>query len=683
MATKTDIGKGTTVNLVSKIDEALQKKIANEIIQHYRADLESRSEWEENRARWYKLWACKLDKKTTPWTGSSNVCVPLTANACNQSHARSYQSIFAPSGLVKTLPVGEEDEDRARNVEQFMNWQLQNEMEEYEDVFDRLLQQLPINGVAFKKLFWNKENERPESQYINVLDLIVPYRTKSLETARRITHRLYLHYEELEDRNEAGLYENFDNVHTVGSRSEEADPVRDEADDMVGEQPYTDADEPHVILEIHKSYNLDIDGEGKKPYIFTVDENSGTLLRVTSREYKVGKETKVLNFFIDYHFIPNPDGFYSFGFGHFLEQLNQMANTAFNQIFDAGRLSNTPFFFYGRKAGLKKSALNLEPGKGFEVDDPTQVYFPSMQRVDQTLFQVLAATQQYSETFTSTSDYLSGRESKGTKTPTAHGTLAIIEQGLVTFAVQTKRIFRQFKKELRLIMELNQMFLSDKKEYRIMGKEGVAFPDIKKEDFGGVADIIPIGDPSYASRSTRRGEALELFQTLMPLFQGTPPDENGQGGTPGNEAGTHALIENLLDTYEVKNRSQIHPPLPDKQLLPEDENALFMGGDYKPPVSGEDHEAHMSAHLNFSQSEHFEEMNDDYQDLVMEHIEATKQMIFLDQQLQAQGGIGGVNEEGGNSPVGGGLGDQGLPVEGAGLQGAVLEETPRGFGEGG
>lgn len=667
MATKTDIGKGTTVNLVSKIDADLQKIIADEIVEHYRDDLASRSEWEKNRARWYKLWACKLDPKETPWEGASNVCVPLTANACNQFHARSYQSIFAPSGLVKTLPVGEEDEARARNVELFLNWQLQNEMVEYEDVFDRLLQQLPINGVAFKKLFWNKDDERPEAQYINVLDLIVPYRTKSLETARRITHRLYLHYEELEDREAAGLYENFGDVHDVGSRSGEANPVRDEADKTTGEQPSKSEDEPHIILETHKSYNLDLDGEGKKPYIFTVDEQSGTLLRVTSREYKVEKKTKVLNFFIDYHFIPNPDGFYSFGFGHFLEQLNQMANTAFNQIFDAGSLTNMPYGFYGRRAGLKKAEMKLYPGAMFEVDDPSLINFPSMRGVDQTLFQVLSHTQMYTETFSSTSEYLSGRESKGTKTPTAHGTLAIIEQGLVTFAVQTKRIFRQFKKELRLIMELNQIFLSDKKEYRIMGKGGIAFPDIKKEDFGGVADIIPIGDPSYASRSTRRGEAMELFNTLMPLFQGTPPDEAGQGGTPPNEAGIHALISNLLDTYEVKNRSQIHPPLPDKELTPEDENALFMSGDYKAPVSGENHGEHMVMHINFVQSEHFEDMADDYQSLVLEHIEATKQMAYLDEQLAAQGGIGGLDDQGGTQPLDGGPDNTGIPSEGAGL----------------
>jgi hypothetical protein len=92
-----------------------------------------------------------------------------------------------------------------------------------------------------------------------------------------------------------------------------------------------------------------------------------------------GNHQVVAEYFVDYHFLPNPEGYYSLGFGHFLQDLNEMANTAFNQIFDAGKLSNLPFGFYGRRAGVKKKTIKLYPGLMQEVEDAQQVYFPNMQ----------------------------------------------------------------------------------------------------------------------------------------------------------------------------------------------------------------------------------------------------------------------------------------------------------------
>jgi len=532
--------------------------------------------------------------------------------------------------MVKAIPVAENDYKRAQNVEKYLNWQTMYEMEEYEDVFDRLLQLLPINGTHFKKLRFDSILDRPTTDHVGALDLVLPYRTKTLETARRIVHRLWLHYDELQRNNEKGLYANFNKVKEEAEATDDS-PTKQTSDEAQGEEkPIDSKDAPHLVLERHSDYDL---GDKVKPYIFTVDRDSDTLLRATSRVFK----GKTLNLFIDYHFIPNPDGFYSFGFGHFLEVLIEMANTAFNQIFDSGRLTNQPFGFYGRRAGIKERTIKLKPGIMKEVEDAKQIFFPNMQRVDQVLFQILGIIQQHVEQFTSTSDYLSGRESRGTKTPTAHGTLAIIEQGLVTFAVMTKRIFRSLRKELRLLMNLNHLYLPDSKEYRVMGAEDkIAFSDIKAEDFDGVYDVIPIGDPSYASKGTRRQEATELYQILMgnPLIIGNP--ETGEGM---NRRAIYEITSDLIDAYDKKNKSKILPELPEDPVTPEMENAMFMQGDYKSPVSGENHQQHMPIHMNFIPTEYFKGMPEPYKLLLVRHIKETEAMAYTDSMQNR--GLGG------------------------------------------
>lgn len=619
----------TLVNFVSTLSAEEQAKIGKTVCADYDTDIKSRSEWEAKRNRWYKLWACHRDPKNDPWPGCSNVCIPLLATASNQFHARSYQSIFSAPSLVDTIPIGKADEERAKRVKRYMNWQLRYEMDEYEEVFDKVLQLLPIDGTAFKKCHYDKDSDKPVTEYISALDLVLPYRTKSLETARRKTHRLWLHYDELQERNDNGLYVNFGKVREDPVKEDDSELSKTK-DEVTGEEAQSSSEKPHLILECHRTWKIN----GKRtPVIFTVDYDSQTLLRAVSRKIK----DRTLEYFTDYHFIPNPEGFYSFGFGHFLEPLNEMANTAFNQIFDSGRLTNQPFGFYDRRAGIKSREIKLHPGKMIEAADATKVFFPSMQRVDQTLFMVLGQLQQYVEQFTSTSDYMMGREAKGTKTPTAHGTLAIIEQGLVIFGVMAKRIYRQMHKELRLIMTMNQLYLPDTKEYRVL-EDGVAFDDMKKEDFAGVYDVIPVADPTFSSRVMRRQEAQEIYQLLMsnPLVAGNP-----QLGVRPNQKATYEITKDLLETYDKRNLDKYLPAPPSEIISPEMENVKFMQGEYTKPNMGEDHRLHFQTHAAFMSGEFYAGMPDDYKKMLEKHMAETEQTAYLEaqqmQQLGAQG----------------------------------------------
>jgi hypothetical protein len=616
----------TFINKVKELSEEKLDTIGKDCCDQYDIDMESRVEWEDKRDKWYKLWMCHREEKNTPWPGASNVCLPLLATATNQFHGRSYQSIFSAPGLVKALPVGPNDVKRAKNVESFMNWQTLYQMEEYEEVFDKVLQLIPINGLANKKLYWSRTEKRPMSEYVSALDLVLPYGTKDLKSARRIAHRLWRFYDQIKERESSGMWILGDEFPETPDKEQDSN-LEITADEATGVETEKKEERPHLFLEVHKKIDI---GDGMKPYTITVHYDTQRVVRLTEREID-GKE---IHNFIDYHFLPNPEGYYSFGFGHFLEPLIEMGNTAFNQIFDAGRISNQPFGFYGRRAGIKSRKIKLHPGIMTEVEDAKQVYFPSMQRVDQVLFQILGLIQQYMEQFTSTSDYIQGRESKGTKTPTASGTLAIIEQGLVTFAVMTKRIFRSLRTELRYLMALNQLHMPDSFQYRIMEQtDQIAFPEIKRKEFDGVHDVMPLGDPSYASKLTRRQESIELYQMLMtnPLIVGNP--ETGEGF---NAAAVHEITSDVIETYGKRNKNKILPPMPEPPVDPIAENAMFMQGDYVSPKPGENHPDHLGKHGNFLETEFFGSMSAEYKDLVLRHIQETEQILYMEMAQQTQ-----------------------------------------------
>ena len=621
------------VNIVDKIRKPRRKQIAREICDDYRIDINSRSTWEEHRKEYYELWAGVRNPKSYPWPNCSNVIVPMLSTACNQFHARAYQAMFSPPNVVKVLPVGSADISRAKNAESFLNWQVMNQMEEYESEKDTLLQGLPINGTEFSKTYYCSIKNRPVSEHVSALDLVLPYRTKSMETARRKAHRIWLHYDEIMDRKHRGIYKFTENI-KQDVPDYDTSEIRMVADEVAGSDKAVEAEYPHLILEVHKNYSLD--GGNPQPYIFTVDFDSESLLRVTSgtiEDQLGGKQT--MQYFTDYHFIPNPEGFYSLGFGHFIKPLNDIYNTLLNQIIDGGTISNMPFGFYGRRAGFKKRRIELYPGKMVEVEDAKNIMFPSLPRLDQTLFQVLGIVQQQHEQFTSTSDYLMGREAKGTKTPTAHGTLAIIEQGLVTFGVITKRVFRSLRRELRLLIALDKLHLDDEIQYRVMESEDkIAFPKFARDDLRGVHDIMPTGDPTWASKQARIEEASILYQLLMtnPLITGNP-----ELGMQPNIPAMHTVTRDVLEAYQRKNIDKILPPLPDQPVSPEVENAMFMQGETKSPVRGEDHQLHLTVHERFTLTDYYAMMPDEYKSLLKQHVQATIAMIYESAQQNRAG----------------------------------------------
>lgn len=618
-------------NLVSKLTKEQQKNIAIEICEQYRQDVQDRMEWETRRDSFYKLWMCQREPKTTPWKDASNVCLPMLSIAVNQFHGRAYNAIFSQPRLVKAIPVGPNDRSRATRVERYMNWQLRHEMTEYEEETDKLLLNLGISGTVFKKTIFDSEKKRPISQYLPGEDLILPYRTRSLDSARRKTQRIWLHYDELESRNRKNLYANFDKVLKSPQEDETKPPSEDTKDKAEYQTAYQDQ-RPHLILECHKTFKL---GQEYHTFAFTVDYGSQTLLRMVPTEVK----GKLLESFTDYHLIPNPRGFYSFGLGHFLQQLNEMGNTAFNQIFDGGRLSNTPFGFYGRRAGIKRREIQLYPGKMNEVEDASQVTFPQMQRLDAVLFQVLGIINQSAEQFSGTSDFLLGRFPRGLKNPTTGSTLGVIEQGLIQFGVLTKRIFRKLQKEYGLIFKLNQLYLPDSKEYRVMeSEEDIAFPDVKRDEFDSVHDVIPVGDPNFTSKAQKRQESQELYTLLLqnPLTGFSNPQVQVQNPKMLLEA-----TKDLLESYDRHDLIKYLPKPPEPDLGPDVENSLFMQGDTHEPKPGEDHRLHLSAHEEFKNSPYYKDMPKEYKEIHKKHMQSHRALQFIE--AQAQQLLGGAN----------------------------------------
>ena len=102
-------------NLAEVIDERELSKKADELIQHYENDKSARSEWE----RRYKEGLRTLDTEggldesedQRASRGLSTVVHPLISEAATQFNARAIAELYPSDGPVKTVIVGEPNEE--------------------------------------------------------------------------------------------------------------------------------------------------------------------------------------------------------------------------------------------------------------------------------------------------------------------------------------------------------------------------------------------------------------------------------------------------------------------------------------------------------------------------------------------------------------------------------------------
>jgi hypothetical protein len=638
----------TKTNLVCDLSEEEAQKLGQQLISWYEADLGSRTDWEERREDYFCLWLSKPDPKRIPtFPGGSNVGLPITASACNQFSSRAYSSVFEAPDVVKIMPTEANDVGYARRVEQYMNWQVRAEMREFESESDLLYTALPIEGTVFKKVYYCSKRKRPVTEFVPGLDVILPYDTKSMQMARRISHRYFRHSDTILDGVEDGFFdeeaveyafgceeENESEEKRVigygGYTGEEKSKAAQLADRTQGIGEPSDTNEmPRLIVEMAFR-----DPMTRKPMLAWVDHQTQTVLRLTKRSW----HEEEICLFADYHFIRNPYGFYSFGFGHFLKPLNRIGESIFNLTIDSARLSNQPFGFYGRRAGFRSRNIELFPGKMNEVEDASQVYFPNMQRVDQSVFQLMGLVDRYSEIFTSNSEVMSGRQQKGVREPTARGTMALIEQGMTSFGTLTKRLHYGLRGELELILKLNEMHTPEEKVFRVLGTtktDGTPlFGRVSAADFEKHYDIYPTADPSYASNQQRRAEAAQMMDVALkhPLL-GLPNPETGQVANP------HALMIVTRDFLETFGKGEVaraaFPMDIDPPKDPYRENAGFMQGLAAEPNDEDDHEMHLAIHSEFEKSQAFRQMDERDQELLREHVKKTKSKLYMAEQAAA------------------------------------------------
>jgi hypothetical protein len=577
-------------NLAELLPEEALMPLGSELFQNYEEYRSSRQDWETSYTDGLDLLGFKYEKRTEPFRGASGATHPVLAEAVTQFQALAYKELLPADGPVRTQVVGLNDrqkEDQANRVKDFMNYQIMDVMKEYEPEFDQMLFYLPLSGSTFKKVYYDSLLGRAVSKFVPADDLIVPYSATSLDDADAVMHVIKTTENDLRKQQVNGFYRDvelspsMDNVDNELKRKErELEGIRKEKNNDI----FT-LIECHVNLDLEGFEDRDPNGEMtgiKLPYIVTIEEGSREILSIR-RNFNIGDPKKQkIQYFVHFKFLPGL-GFYGFGLIHMIGGLSRTATSALRQLLDAGTLSNLPSGFKQRGIRVRDDAQPIQPGEFRDVDAPggnlRDAFMPlPFKEPSQTLLQLMGVVVQAGQRFASIADIQIG---DGNQQAAVGTTVALLERGSRTMSAIHKRLYASMKQEFKLLSRVFSLYLPPEYPYDVVGGART----IKQTDFDDRVDIVPVADPNIFSQTQR----ISLAQTQLQLAQSNPQ--------------IHNLYEAYRKMYEalgVRDIDKIlnvpEPPMPKDPAL---EHIDSLSGKPFQAFRGQDHRAHITAHLNF------------------------------------------------------------------------------------
>jgi len=571
-------------NLVETLDEDELLDIGNQVCEKFEADRDSRSEWESMFERGFDLLGLKLDETTEPFEGAATAVHPLLIESAVKFQSRASQELFPAAGPVKTQVLGDATEEKQRQasrVQNFMNYQLTEQMPEYFDEFERMLFHLPLIGSAFKKIYYDAAEERPVSEFVPIDQFYVSYYATDLRRADRYTHVIYRSPHELYRQIEAGMYAEID---LPEAKQPEQSALTEKMDTVLGLSPSGDDDPQYVLLEQH--CYLDIEDHGYAcPYIVTVEEQSRMVLSIRRNWNEDDKTKKKKMFFTHYRFVPG-FGFYGLGLIHFLGNLTMSATAALRNLIDAGQFANLPGGFKAKGVRIVGDNDPVAPGEFKEVEatgmDLTKSIVPlPYKEPSGTLFTLLQFIAAAGQKFADTTEQVI---TDGANYGPVGTTMALLEASSKFFSAIHKRLHKSQKDEFKILARLNYEFLPNSYPYDVPGITENVF----RRDFDGRVDVVPVSDPNIPSSAHR----LMMTQMAMQLAQTAPPGMYNM----------EELNRTLLHAANIPNIDKILPSkLAAQPLDPVSDIEAAVKGLPIKAFAGQNHDAHIQIKTMYMQ----------------------------------------------------------------------------------
>lgn len=573
-------------NLAEHMDEDALTSLAVDLCKSIKDDKTSRKDWEQILEKGLELLGTKYQESSDLFEGASGVVHPLLAKAVVQFQAQAYGELFPAGGPVKYQVAGDASVEviqQAERVKKHMNYEVTEDMEEYEEEFDNLLFKLPIDGSAFKKTYWDELLGRPASKFVAAKDIIAPYTAGDLNTTPRFAHAVPVKTNNMKQMMLSGFYRDVD-LGEPGEKTESELEVKQAK--IEGVEANSQERDEYIVFEVHVTMELDGFEEESMgvgvPYIVSIEEETEKVLAIRRNWNENDERKRRKDYFAHYKFLPGT-GFYGFGLTHMIGNLSITATALLRMLIDAGVFHNLPAGFKAKGMRIRGDNEPLKPGEFRDVDVPggnlrDQIIPLPFKEPSNTLVALLGMIVDSGNEFAATTNEKIADSNQQAPVGT---TVALIEQGMKVMSGVHKRLHRAQKNDLRILARIIQENQTEY-PYDVPGKRR----DILVEDFDARVDILPVSDPNIFSMTQRISRAQTQLQIVT-----SAPELHGKKGM-------YEALRRMYAALGVQDIDSILPPMEEPQPKdPATEASEALTGEPMQAFKGQNHALHIDTHI--------------------------------------------------------------------------------------
>jgi hypothetical protein len=567
----------------------------------------------------YQLWidnyegAVEPPESEKPWEGASDAHIPVTATDTDILWARFMNAIFGQYPKFMIRAKAGHWTEFARDTQKFSEWLEDEEIPLY-NIFKKLLLMVIKFGCAVVYIPWETKPEKqhfvdefgnftplevdkagkPALKVISPQNWLLPIHAKDIQTSPWCGYRYKLRATELELWRKRGFFredvskellatfarfsgDSKENI-TIPIGEQRYDPVQETKERTVGLTRAKISDELDMV---HIYARMDIDGDGiEENFNFHMHEKTGKIARIAFDHHRNGRRP-----FVDYHFFPRDDIWYSIGIPEMLENIQRNMDVTFRQIQDNNTVKNTQSF-KAKRGGA------VSPDEDFH---PAKIYFPremdefDVLRMDSGTFNSsigdMQTMQGWGERRTGLADpiqqpgdrqpatsFIAARQEQAQRIDTVIGGL---RESLGETWMQVLELYAQFKPVVEF--ERGQGDDFEMLKWNAMG------PD----KFRKRIHIKPTASTAALNKSVLRTEMITLLEQAIAFnnSQGQMLDLFLQAQDPTlrtflekSITGQHKIMQRILDTYEMAKDED--------NVLPNPEEYLPNVNIFQPPIGG-------------------------------------------------------------------------------------------------
>ena len=515
-------------NLAEHVDGNVLMRLADEAIMGVSADEISRGELIEQYNKGLELLGTKIEDVSAARSekkGISKVGNPLLIEAMVKYASGAIGEMLPAAGPAKVATTGRvtaEEEQVAQDFTDDLNYYLTEIATEYYPDTRKMLMHQAYGGNAYKKLYRCALRDRPVSERVSMIDLIVSEEANDLDSAIRVTHQFFPSRSQVRRMQILARYRSDLALGQPTSTLPSANRAIKSTEGIapVGMRPQ---DMPFHFLEVDMDIDVDefpIFGKFERaappglplPYKVTIERDSRQVFALWRNWDQTDYLYRKDNMYVHYGLVPGM-GFHDWGFLQLLGNQTRALRAVWRILIDSGMFSNFPGGIKVKGARTSTNEISPAPGEFVDIDVPGSTDIRQVimalpyKAVDAVFIQFAQMVQESAERLGGAVTIESGEG----RTNVPVGTImSQIEQNTQIMAAVHKNNHLSQKYEL---MKLRKLFARNPRDLWAANPDPRRQWNVAREFMD--LNLMPASDPNIPSQVSRIMQAWALIMLVQ------------------------------------------------------------------------------------------------------------------------------------------------------------------------